>query len=415
MCVIDVSAEKKGESGKEEKSEKINVIILLFRMEKFLNDVKNKLIVSLPAPKDFITLSRYVRKKSMVAGWLYVAMFIMAIICATGTWSKQNTTKYVDMGPRGRIETHTVGEYSLTHYHLVITTTINNSSATAVEEGSLSMLPESKNLWPCSQYVLAILIIYAILCVAQWYITLCHSWVKFDERRTYLITSMTSLSFTLMLVTCFVAYLGCKPKLIDGCVLSWAGWMFFILTIGQAVLMAVHFMDKPKGLIRYGEGGVLIFETIEGDDEASEGDGKASRRASTRKSGLNYNLLSEDSEDSSAKKSQKKGKVSDNNTGYVPPRQLPQPAPSSSSSSSSGNPNETRRKVPPPPLPKRNTPAKKTVKALYDCVGDSSSDELSFRRGDALTFVSSDPGSGWITCELNGIKGIVPENYVEKQ
>ena len=384
-------------------------------MEKLLNDVKNKLIVSLPAPKDFITLSRYVRKKSMVAGWLYVAMFIVAIICAAGTWSKQDVTRYVDMGPRGRIVTRTVGEYSLTHYHLVITTTINNSSATAVEEGSLSMLPESKNLWPCSQYVLAILIIYIILSVAQWYITLCHSWAKFDERRTYLITSLTALSFTLMLLTCFVAYLGCKPKLTDGCVLSWAGWLFFIFTICQAVLMAVHFMDKPKGLIRYGEGGVLIFETIEGDDEANEGDGKASRRASTRKSGLNYNLLSEESADNSAKKDQQRGKVGDNNNRYVPPQQLPQQTAASSASSGAANPNGTRRKVPPPPLPKRDAPGKKTVKALYDCTGDSSCDELSFKMGDVLTFVSNNPGSGWITCELNGVRGVVPENYVEKQ
>lgn len=401
-------------------------------MEKRLNEIKNKVLLSLPAPKDFITLQRYVRKKSMIVGWMYVAMIILAIICAAGTWTKQYTVERTSLGARGTIVTTTVGEYTLTRYHLDITIEVSNSTPTkAVEEGSLALLPGSKNLWPCSQYVLANLIILIFLYIVQWYATLCHSWSKFDDRRTYLFTSLVSLAFTLMKVTCFVAYLACKPRLTKGCVLSWAGWLFFILMICQAVLMAFHFMDKPKGLIRYGKGGVLIFEKIEDEEEEEDAgtgnDGKKSRRTSTHKPGLTYNLLTgkqlkdDDLNEEGENNNNREQKEIKKGYNHPPPQLPPRSTDNNTTklnnnnnlSNSNVNSNVAKRKVPPPPLPKR-APQKNEVKALYDCVGESSG-ELSFNRGDVLTFVSDNPGNGWITCELNGTKGIVPANYVSKE
>jgi gas vesicle protein len=54
-----------------------------------------------------------------------------------------------------------------------------------------------------------------------------------------------------------------------------------------------------------------------------------------------------------------------------------------------------------------------TATALYDFAGEQPED-LPFYAGDIINITQEDDGSGWLTGELNGISGIFPASYVER-
>ncbi len=65
------------------------------------------------------------------------------------------------------------------------------------------------------------------------------------------------------------------------------------------------------------------------------------------------------------------------------------------------------------------------ARALYDFVGDSSMNELSFKTGDEITvlrkvivflqhdFTPQDIGEGWWEGQIHGVVGLFPQTYVE--
>ena len=71
--------------------------------------------------------------------------------------------------------------------------------------------------------------------------------------------------------------------------------------------------------------------------------------------------------------------------------------------------------VPVPPRPAEldmSIPVRPQLRALYDFKGNGV-DELSFRSGDVINVIQEEDG-GWYNGELNGQKGFVPSNYVER-
>eukprot|EP00794_Sanderia_malayensis_P007582 gene7582-8421_t len=67
---------------------------------------------------------------------------------------------------------------------------------------------------------------------------------------------------------------------------------------------------------------------------------------------------------------------------------------------------------PDPPPKKSDPPPEKKVRAIYNCVGENSS-ELSFSVGAIITNVEKSTEEGWLTGTLdNGRTGLLPENYV---
>eukprot|EP01135_Chromosphaera_perkinsii_P003147 Nk52_evm36s236 gene=Nk52_evmTU36s236 len=79
-------------------------------------------------------------------------------------------------------------------------------------------------------------------------------------------------------------------------------------------------------------------------------------------------------------------------------------------------PNERRSKKKPPPRPsppkpQRSCPNKPSARALFDCF-PSASDELPFLKGDILILLRR-VDDGWMECELNYKRGLVPINYIE--
>ena len=68
---------------------------------------------------------------------------------------------------------------------------------------------------------------------------------------------------------------------------------------------------------------------------------------------------------------------------------------------------------PPPARPKAAAKRVPTVKALYDFQGQDES-ELTFYAGDVITLIEGKEGEDWWTGELNGQRGLMPSNYVEK-
>ncbi|XP_041844729.1 src kinase-associated phosphoprotein 2 isoform X2 [Melanotaenia boesemani] len=66
----------------------------------------------------------------------------------------------------------------------------------------------------------------------------------------------------------------------------------------------------------------------------------------------------------------------------------------------------------PPPAVDKSTDYQNYYQGLWDCVGDLS-DELSFKRGDAIYILSKEYNSfGWWVGEKNGTIGIVPKDYL---
>ncbi|CAG8508813.1 44650_t:CDS:2, partial [Gigaspora margarita] len=51
-----------------------------------------------------------------------------------------------------------------------------------------------------------------------------------------------------------------------------------------------------------------------------------------------------------------------------------------------------------------------TIIALYDFMADHNN-ELSFMAGDSLVLKQRSTHNGWLVAELNGVTGLVPENY----
>jgi len=68
---------------------------------------------------------------------------------------------------------------------------------------------------------------------------------------------------------------------------------------------------------------------------------------------------------------------------------------------------------PPPPARPSQAPSKPAVTALYD-YNAMNPDELSFKANDKLELLD-DSSPDWWTCSLNGQKGLVPHNYVERR
>jgi hypothetical protein len=54
-----------------------------------------------------------------------------------------------------------------------------------------------------------------------------------------------------------------------------------------------------------------------------------------------------------------------------------------------------------------------TATALYDYAGEQEGD-LPFYAGDVINITQEDDGSGWLTGELNGVSGIFPSSYVQR-
>jgi len=54
-----------------------------------------------------------------------------------------------------------------------------------------------------------------------------------------------------------------------------------------------------------------------------------------------------------------------------------------------------------------------TASALYDYAGEQDGD-LPFYAGDIITIIQEDDGSGWLSGELNGMSGIFPSSYVQR-
>jgi len=64
-------------------------------------------------------------------------------------------------------------------------------------------------------------------------------------------------------------------------------------------------------------------------------------------------------------------------------------------------------------VPKGGNTSLGTATALYDYCGQSPED-LSFYAGDIVTVTAEDDGNGWLTGELNGLTGIFPTSYVQR-
>jgi hypothetical protein len=54
-----------------------------------------------------------------------------------------------------------------------------------------------------------------------------------------------------------------------------------------------------------------------------------------------------------------------------------------------------------------------TCTALYDFSGEQA-DDLAFYAGSVITIVQPDDGSGWLHGELNGVRGVFPASYVQR-
>jgi len=54
-----------------------------------------------------------------------------------------------------------------------------------------------------------------------------------------------------------------------------------------------------------------------------------------------------------------------------------------------------------------------TATALYDFAGEQA-DDLAFYAGDVITITKEDDGSGWLSGSLNGVNGIFPSSYVQR-
>ena len=158
--------------------------------------------------------------------------------------------------------------------------------------------------------------------------------------------------------------------------------MLFALTIYQIGLLALHFFDKPNGFVRYESGNLIKDEP------------KPLKRAATG--------------------------------GATPTK----PVTLSTSSSSAAAAPAPAKKAAAPAMPARDQGASKPnvpkraggnggggskrrkLVAVYDCEAEQDGD-LAFKKGDIIYFVSNEPGEGWITGEIDGVKGVFPENYVK--
>ena len=163
------------------------------------------MLLMLPAPKDFILPSRYPRKLSMVAGWLYIGVFILGIVCVSSNkWATVDSESTIDLGYKGVAEVRTTGYYNLRRFSLTIDTTLNNNVIHSIESGKISTVPDNKNIGPCSNFIFAWLVINIILSVPQCLITLYHGWARLNPKVTYVVTCTVALIFSLFLATGFV-------------------------------------------------------------------------------------------------------------------------------------------------------------------------------------------------------------------
>lgn len=171
-----------------------------------MNDFLQKILLLIPAPKDFILPSRYPRKKSMIAGWLYIGVFVLGIVClSSNRWATVDSVTTIDLGYRGTAEVTTTGFYNLRNFELKSVTKIASGNPVySTESGSISNVPDNKNIGPCSKFVFAWLIINVILAVPQWLITLYHGWARVNPKVTYILTCTIAFVFTLFLAACFV-------------------------------------------------------------------------------------------------------------------------------------------------------------------------------------------------------------------
>lgn len=192
------------------------------------------------------------------------------------------------------------------------------------------------------------------------------------------------------------AYIACKPK--KGSKLGWGCWVLFALTIYQIILLALHFLDKPNGLVRY-ESGKLIKDEPKPLKRAQSGSYSAS--TSTKSASASVSV----SGSASTKKAN-------------PPPQQPSRGGNSNREASVSvqmeaqyQQRQEKKKKDMPQLPKRPGYGRRKLIAAYDCTADQEGD-LSFNKGDIIYFVSDEPGEGWMTGEINGVQGIFPVNYV---
>ena len=180
------------------------------------------------------------------------------------------------------------------------------------------------------------------------------------------------------------AYIAAKPK--KGCNLAWGCWVLFALTIYQIILLIIHFLDKPNGFVRY-ESGNLIKDEPKPLKRAATG-GATPTKPVTHSS-------------------------SSSSTAAAP---APAPAPKKKAAPPAMPPRGQGASKPKPELPKRGggggASKRRKLVAVYDCEAEQDGD-LAFRKGDVIYFVSNEPGDGWITGEINGVRGVFPENYVQ--
>lgn len=164
-----------------------------------------KFLLMLPAPKDFIMPSRYPRKKSMIAGWMYIGVFVLGIVClCSNRWAIVDGTTTIDMGYRGNANVTSIGYYNLRHFEVNSTTKVGTSKLKSSESGKITEVPDNKNIGPCSQFIFAWLIIIVILSIPQMIITLYHGWARLNPKVTYIITSTVAFIFALSFAISFV-------------------------------------------------------------------------------------------------------------------------------------------------------------------------------------------------------------------
>lgn len=71
---------------------------------------------------------------------------------------------------------------------------------------------------------------------------------------------------------------------------------------------------------------------------------------------------------------------------------------------------QQKKKIPPKVVPRKNTKTIKRMEILYDYQSQGD-DELSLQRGDIVTIIQDDDGSGWTEGEINGETGLFPTSY----
>lgn len=170
-----------------------------------MNEFLQKILLNLPAPKDFIMPSRFPRKKSMIAGYLYLGVFILGIVClCSSRWATVDRESQIDLGYRGVANVTTTGYYNLRNFELKSVTAFNGKKVYSTDSGTITLVPDNKSIGPCSQFVFAWLIIIVILSIPQMIITFYHGWARLNPKVTYIITCTVALVFSLLLAVSFV-------------------------------------------------------------------------------------------------------------------------------------------------------------------------------------------------------------------